>query len=258
MMRRIIVTIFAAIMMVALVACGNSANEDSTTIPVTEQDIQGAQDNQDTHATQDTQDDQEDVSEQVAAGDESISDMDAQVFSEEQEDSDMSQQLDSNTHYYKTIRIIGDTYFISPSISGVIECDFGFEEYLPTLTIQYNTTTGMAESAEYCNYYPYASFDEDGNEFLQADLEALSTGEGDMLSRFSNFNTEVMEAEELTKLSFDIDISTYNTYMDSVVNTYLLAGEQDIEGYRESMNFDEEGENYYYDTHVDLRLEWED
>ncbi|HOO80482.1 MAG TPA: hypothetical protein PLZ77_08510 [Lachnospiraceae bacterium] len=84
MMRRIIVTIFAAIMMVALVACGNSANEDSTTIPVTEQDIQGAQDNQDTHATQDTQDDQEDVSEQVAAGDESISDMDAQVFSEEQ------------------------------------------------------------------------------------------------------------------------------------------------------------------------------
>ena len=79
-----------------------------------------------------------------------------------------------------------------------------------------------------------------------------------MLSRFSNFNTEVMEAEELTKLSFDIDISTYNTYMDSVVNTYLLAGEQDIEGYRESMNLDGEGENYYYDTHHDLRLEWED
>jgi len=174
------------------------------------------------------------------------------------EDSDIPQQAASNTHYYKTIKIIGDTYYISPNLAGVIECDFGFGEYLPTLTIQYNTTTGMAESAVYCNYYSYSSFDEDGNEFLQADLEALSTGEGDMLSRFSNFNTEVMEAEEIIKLSFDIDISTYNTYMDSVVNTYLLAGEQNIEGYKDSMNYNEEGENYCYETHYDLRLEWED
>ncbi len=180
----------------------------------------------------------------------------------------MPEASDSNKHYYKTVRVIGYADAMMPSITGAMESIFGFGDHLPTITFHYDTETGMVESVEYSTYYSYSPYSD--NEFLQMDMDALSTGEGEFLSRFSNFRTEVMEEEEVTKLSFDIDISTYFTYFDPHINLYFVRKEQDIEGYKNAVYYDcidnyldpkparEEGEGFFYDQISCRRIEWED
>lgn len=200
---------------------------------------------------------QDNASDQVNAPDEAES---------SESETDTLQTTDK--HYYKTVRIIGYADAMMPSITGVMENIFGFGEYLPTITFHYNTESGMAESAEYSTYYSYSPYED--NEFLQSDMEVLSSGEGEFLSRFSNLRTEDMEAEGVTKLTFDMDISTYFSYLYPEINLYFVTGEQNIEDYKDAIYYSrvdgyydpkptcEEGENYFYDQISCIRIEWAD
>lgn len=177
----------------------------------------------------------------------------------------------TDKHYYKTVRIIGYVYSIIPSLQYVMENQCGYADYLPTLTIHYNTRSGMAESAEYSTYYSYQpDADKKISEQLQSDMDSLSTGEGELLSRFSNIRTENMETEGVSKLTFDIDISSYFTYFEQYINLYFIEREQNIEEYKNAVFYScvdgyydpqptcEDRENYFYDEITCRRIEWSD
>jgi hypothetical protein len=177
---------------------------------------------------------------------------------------DTDKKEDSDKHYYRTVKVIAFADAMMPSMSGLLESDFGFGEYLPTITFTYNTQTGMVESAMYSTYYATGEY---GDEELQRDIEALS-GDGEFCSRFSGFRTE--DLDEVTELSFDIDISTYFTYFDPIINLCFVEREQDIEGYKDMVYYSrlnnyydpkptcEDGEGYFYDQISCRRIEWKD
>lgn len=171
--------------------------------------------------------------------------------------------------YYKTIRIQAYAYDMIIGLDEAVpSATFGVQDYLPTLTLHYNVDTGKLESAEYTTYYFYQPEGED--EDLQSDLDILSSGEGELLSRFSNIRTENIDAETITKVTFDIDISTYLANFIPEINVYFVEGEQDVDGYKEAVYYGvvdgyydpkptcEDGDGYFFDQISNRRIEWTD
>jgi len=174
---------------------------------------------------------------------------------------------DAATHVYRTVRVIAYNTAMMPALSGLLENDFGFGEWLPTLTFRYDTTTGRAQSASYTNYYPLYNMGIEDT--IEAEKAALSA-DTELCRRFSNIRTEVMEDEELIALSFDIDISTYFSSLEPLINKCFLEGRQDIQRYKDMVYFDrldnyldpkptcEEGDGFFYEKITCVRIEWED
>ncbi len=171
-----------------------------------------------------------------------------------------------NRHIYRTVRVIAYVDAMMPPLTGVIENIFGFGDRLPTLTLQYDTTTGAVEKATFSTYYSASGMGTD--EYVAADIEALSQ-DNEMCARFSDIRTQVIEAEDMLELSFDIDMSTYFNQLDPTINLYLVGKQQDLEGYMNAVyydrldNYDEDppcevGDNFFYETINFRRIEWED
>ena len=250
-MRKLFICILALVLTFALVACGKSKDAVGSANTVAEETTAPAADSDSV----------------IAASEESEGDAADVVEETDNSDPDETENAAADKHFYKTVRIIAFADAMVPSMTGLMENDFGFGEHLPTITFHYNTTTGMVERAEYATFYSYSPYGE--NEFLQMDMEALS-GDSELCSRFSNIKTDVMEEEEVTKLSFDIDISTYFPHFDPLINLYFVEREQDIEGYKNAVYYDridnyldpkptcEDGEGFFYDQISCRRIEWED
>ena len=248
-MRKLLLYILALVLTLVLAACGESTETVDTINKAAEETTVPADDSV------------------TSVTEESTGDVAAAVGETGNSGSDVTENEKVDKHFYETVRIIAFADAMVPSMTGLMENDFGFGEHLPTITFHYDTKTGMAEKAEYATYYSYSPYGE--NEFLQMDMEALS-GDSELCSRFSNIKTEVMEEDEVTKLSFDIDISTYFTHFDPHINLYFVEREQDIEGYKNAVYYEridnyldpkptcEEGEGFFYDQISCRRIEWED
>lgn len=257
-MRKKLVYILALVITLALTACGESTETVGSANKAAEEMTVPADDSVKPASAADSV---------KPASEESTSDVSAAVGETDNSGLDVVENASVGRHFYRTVRIIAFADAMMPSMTGIMENIFGFGEYLPTITFHYDTETGIAERAEYATYYSYSPYGE--NEFLQMDMEALS-GDGELCSRFSNFKTEVMEEDEVTKLSFDMDISTYFTYFDPHINLYFVEKEQDIEGYKNAVYYEridnyldpkptcEEGEGFFYDQISCRRIEWED
>ena len=182
-------------------------------------------------------------------------------------ESENAADSEATSHVYRTVRIIAYTDAMMPTLTGLLENTFGFEDWLPRLTFTYDTTTGMAESASFTTYYPQNNMGIE--ETLEAEKAAL-TQDTEVCRRFSNIRTEVMEAEELIALSFDIDISTYFNHFEPLLSQCFVEGRQDIGRYKDEVYFKridnyldpkpeyEEGDNFFYEKITWRRIEWED
>ena len=185
----------------------------------------------------------------------------------DESDNSESESEGTDRHIYKTVRIIGDTYAMIPYISSILDNTLGYEDHLPTLTFHYNVDTGKAESAEFTTYFPADGLNTE--DFINSAIDSLSE-DNEFCSRLSNIRTEVKDSENVTALTFDIDISTYFTYFDQYINMFFVEGQQNIEGYKQDVYYSrvdnyydpkpscEDGKNYFYDQISGLRVEWED
>ena len=182
------------------------------------------------------------------------------------------EEQNTNKHYYRTVRLkSGNSYDL------IINLPFESSQYMdyyPTLTFTYNTDTGKIERAVYSTYYPNNS-GEESNEFLQEAIDIIMSGEG-ICSSFSNIQTENIDdkstdiSNDIFKLSFDIDISSYFANFDQYVNLCFVENEQDIEGYKNNVYYDvlynqsdpipscEDRDGYFYDEITRRQVEWED
>lgn len=249
MKKTFVIMIILVIMSTALTACGDSnervdnTNEQENNSSTALNEIGVSEENMDTVST--------DSSIDEAYGDE---------------------EQNTNKHYYRTVRLkSGNSYDL------IINLPFESSQYMdyyPTLTFTYNTDTGKIERAVYSTYYPNNS-GEESNEFLQEAIDIILSGEG-ICSSFSNIQTENIDdkltdiTNDIFKLSFDIDISSYFANFDQYVNLCFVENEQDIEGYKNNVYYDvlynqsdpipscEDRDGYFYDEITRRQVEWED
>lgn len=203
-----------------------------------------------------------DISNEAGMGEEN---MDVDTVGSATDGAYESEQVDANKHYYRTVHLKATNSY--DLIIGLPFESGQYGDYYPTLTFTYNTDTGLLEKAEYSTYYSYSDFAEEPNQFLQEAIDIIASGEG-VCAKFSNVRTENLD--DVTELTFDIDISSYFANFDQYVNLCFVEGEQDIEKYKNSVYYDnlynytdsvpacEDRDGYFYDEITRRQVEWED
>lgn len=240
MKKFLLITITQLMMVIVLTACGNNSTGDDSSK---------------------NEDNTPDTLFEAGTGEENT-DIDTDMLATD--GAYESEQVEANKHYYRTVRLKADN-----SYDLIINLPFESSklgDYYPTLTFTYNTETGKIERAEYSTYFWYYP-GEDTDVFLQEVTDIISSGEG-ICTKFSNVRTENMD--DVTKLTFDIDISSYFANFDQYVNLCFVEGEQDIEKYKNSVYYDvlynqsdpipscEDRDGYFYDEITRRQVEWED
>lgn len=119
---------------------------------------------------------------------------------------------------------VGDAIYFGPDNALVRR------KYHNSLALDYDTQTGKCVSARLELYT--------GSESSAQDIVMMLQSGGDIDAHLSNETWE-MVAEDVYAVSADVDISTYFANIDQFVNTYLIEGRQNIDGFKAAVYYNQ-------------------
>lgn len=133
-------------------------------------------------------------------------------------------------------------------------------EYHNRLIINYDTQTGKCVSVKLELYT--------GDESEAQNIVSMLQGGGDIDAHLSGEKVETV-GNDIYRVCADVDVSTYFANIDSFVNTYLIEGVQNVDGFKNAVYYDrlsnygegsvlyvEDDAEHFYGSIVGLALDY--